>query len=108
MSSPTLPTAITGLSVSRLVQPAMPRSEPSHSGIQNLRAEAWKTSTPAVRSMSSMVFSSWVVSTTRVLKLTSFHWEKRKPTTKSGPVAARTAATISAGKRTRSMMSPPP
>ncbi len=55
-----------------------------------------------------MVFSSSVVSTTRVLKLTSFHWEKRKPITNSGPVAARIAATISAGKRTRSLMSSPP
>ncbi len=64
MSSPTDPTAITGASVSCLVQPAIPSSEPGHSGIQNRRAEAWKTSTPAWRRIWSIAPSSSGVSAT--------------------------------------------
>ena len=51
MSRPTLPTAMTGASVNDFTQPARPRSEPSHSGIQNRRVDAWKMSAPAERSM---------------------------------------------------------
>ena len=51
MSSPMLPTAITGASVNDFAQPARPRSEPSHSGVQNRRVDTWKRSAPAERSM---------------------------------------------------------
>jgi len=47
MSRPTLPTAITGASVNDFTQPARPRSEPCHSGVQNRRVDTWKRSAPA-------------------------------------------------------------
>jgi hypothetical protein len=49
MSRPTLPTAITGASVNDFTQPARPRSEPSHSGVQNRRVDTWNRSAPADR-----------------------------------------------------------
>src|SRR3546814_8283133 len=50
MNSPerlTLPTVIVGLPVSFFVQPARLSVEPSNSGSQKRRVEAWKQSTPA-------------------------------------------------------------
>ena len=58
MSRPTLPTAITGASVNDFTQPARPRSDPFHSGVQNRRVDAWKMSTPADRSMETSCPSS--------------------------------------------------
>ena len=46
-----LPTAMTAASVNDFTQPARPRSEPSHSGFQNRRADTWKMSAPAARSI---------------------------------------------------------
>ena len=43
--------AMTGASVNDFAQPARLRSEPSHSGFQNRRADTWKMSAPAERSM---------------------------------------------------------
>jgi len=51
LSSPMLPMAMTGASVNDFAQPARLRSEPSHSGFQNRRADTWKMSAPAARSM---------------------------------------------------------
>ena len=48
-SRPTLPPAMTGASVSDFTQPARPRSDPSHSGVQKRRVDTWNRPAPADR-----------------------------------------------------------
>jgi len=58
MSRPTLPTAITGASVNDFTQPASPRSDPGHSGVQNRRVDTWNRSVPAARRIATSSPSS--------------------------------------------------
>jgi len=107
-SSVTEPTAMTGRPVMRFVTAARVASPPGKPGSQKRRVEACSTSTPASRNSAAIVARSSVVGATRAAKSTSFHCEKRSEMRKSGPQAARMAATISAGKRRRWAMSGPP
>ena len=58
LSRPTLPTVMTGLPVSSLVQPAKFISEPSNSFSQKRRVLQWKISTPASTSGVKNAFNS--------------------------------------------------
>jgi len=58
MSRPTLPTAITGASVNDFTQPASPRSDSGHSGVQNRRVDTWNRSVPAARRIATSSPSS--------------------------------------------------
>ena len=99
---------MTAASVNDFAQPARPRSEPSHSGVQNRRVDTWKMSAPTARSRPTSS-PSWPGSSTILAsKSDSFHCEMRTEMTKSGPVAARTASATSATNVARSAIDGPP
>jgi hypothetical protein len=96
-----------GRPVTFLAHPARLILEPSNAGAQYLRADAWKTSTPASAKGSNSCSSSPGERATCASKSIDFHWENRKLIGKSGPTALRTAATISAANLARAARSPP-
>ncbi len=105
---PTEPTVMVGLPVSFFTQPAKLSAEPSNSGSQKRRCEAWKMSTPAsARGCSQSSISRGVGANWKPYSRV-FHCETRRISGRSGPMALRTAFTISTAKRLRSGRVGPP